>query len=56
LAFDELLELMKIDKKSRGNQIRFVGILEPGKVEWMESISQEKLLEGYQLICKGDPS
>jgi 3-dehydroquinate synthase len=55
-AFEELVELMKIDKKSRGNQIRFIGILEPGKVEWMEAISPENLLAGYQLMCKGDPS
>lgn len=41
---------MKLDKKSRGNVMRFVVISEIGKTQRLEDPSEEILLQAYERV------
>ena len=49
-AFAELLALMSIDKKSRGNNIRFVGISAVSKTQRIEGLTSDDLAHVYEKI------
>ena len=49
-AFAELLALMSIDKKSRGNNIRFVGISAVAKTQRIEGLTSDDLAHVYEKI------
>jgi 3-dehydroquinate synthase len=51
LAWDELLEMMASDKKSRSQGIRFIGLADRGEPEWIESVSPDILRQAYERIC-----
>ena len=47
----ELRALMSIDKKSRGNSLRFVTISEIGKTDRIADVAQGHLLSAYEKVC-----
>ena len=47
----ELRALMSMDKKSRGNSLRFVTISEIGKTDRIEDVPQTHLLKAYEKVC-----
>ena len=47
----ELKSLMSMDKKSRGNTLRFVTISEIGKTDRIEDVAQADLLSAYEKVC-----
>jgi 3-dehydroquinate synthase len=49
--FNELLALMQGDKKTRGKKLRFIGISKPGKVQWLEDVTESDLKKAYERIC-----
>lgn len=48
----ELLAAMKIDKKSRGNTLRFVVITAIGKTQRLENPNESELLAAYERLCQ----
>jgi len=48
----ELHALMKLDKKSRGNSLRFVVITEIGKTQRLEDPNEGALLSAYEKVCQ----
>ncbi len=50
--FEELLSLMKGDKKSRDGQIRFIGVKSPGEPGWIDSATPELLRACYEKILQ----
>ena len=51
-ALPELQALMSIDKKSRGNTLRFVGISGVGKTQRIEGLSTDQVAEAYEKIAR----
>ena len=51
-AFAQLHALMSIDKKSRGNSLRFVGLSEVGKTQRIEGLKMEDIALVYEKIAK----
>ncbi len=49
--FDELLATMRVDKKSRGNQLRFVVLADVGKPVVLAGPSEEHLAAAYAAIA-----
>ena len=49
-AFDELLGYMGGDKKSRGNQIRFIGLKNIGEPIWLEELTSDQMRLAYERI------
>jgi 3-dehydroquinate synthase len=47
----ELRALMSIDKKSRGNVLRFVTISEIGKTDRIAEVAQVNLVSAYEKVC-----
>jgi 3-dehydroquinate synthase len=47
----ELRALMSMDKKSRGNTLRFVTIAEIGKTDRIEDVAQGHLVSAYEKVC-----
>jgi 3-dehydroquinate synthase len=47
----ELRALMSMDKKSRGNSLRFVTITEIGKTDRIADVAQGHLLSAYEKVC-----
>jgi 3-dehydroquinate synthase len=47
----ELRALMSMDKKSRGNSLRFVTISEIGKTDRVTDVAQGHLLSAYEKVC-----
>ena len=47
----ELRALMSMDKKSRGNSLRFVTISEIGKTDRIADVAQGHLLSAYEKVC-----
>ena len=47
----ELRALMSMDKKSRGNTLRFVTISEIGKTDRIADVAQGDLLSAYEKVC-----
>jgi 3-dehydroquinate synthase len=43
---------MSIDKKSRGNTLRFVGISDVGKTQRIEGLSTDQVAEAYEKIAR----
>jgi 3-dehydroquinate synthase len=43
---------MKVDKKSRGNAIRFVVISELGKTQRLENPDESALHAAYERLCQ----
>lgn len=50
-ALTELIEAMQGDKKSRANKVRFIGIKKPGKVVWLEDITEAEIAMAYERIA-----
>jgi 3-dehydroquinate synthase len=48
----ELLATMKVDKKSRGDSLRFVVISEVGKTQRLENPIEGALLTAYEKVCQ----
>ena len=48
----ELLAAMKVDKKSRGNTLRFVVITEVGKTQRLENPNESELHAAYERLCQ----
>jgi 3-dehydroquinate synthase len=48
----ELLAAMKVDKKSRGNTLRFVVITEVGKTQRLENPIESELYAAYERLCQ----
>jgi 3-dehydroquinate synthase len=48
----ELLDSMRLDKKSRGKNLRFVTITEIGKTQRLESPQESALLKAYEKVSK----
>ena len=48
----ELLAAMKVDKKSRGNTLRFVAISEIGKTQRLENPAESALLAAYEKVSQ----
>lgn len=48
----ELLAAMKLDKKSRGNSLRFVVISEIGKTQRLENPNESELQAAYERLCQ----
>ena len=51
-ALNELLEIMRSDKKVRGSQMRFIGISKIGKVKWIEDVTEEEIRRAYERITE----
>lgn len=47
----ELRALMSMDKKSRGNTLRFVTISEIGKTDRIADVAQANLVSAYEKVC-----
>lgn len=47
----ELKALMSMDKKSRGNTLRFVTIKQPGECDRLEGVADSVLLDAYGKVC-----
>lgn len=50
-AIDELIEIMKGDKKTRSDQIRFIGLAKAGEPIWLEEITSDDIKTAYERIC-----
>lgn len=50
IPFEPLLELMRSDKKSRGNSLRFIGLNSVGSPHWLENVSSDILASTYERI------
>lgn len=50
IPFAPLLELMRSDKKARGNTLRFIGINSIGNPHWLEDVSSDELARAYERI------
>jgi 3-dehydroquinate synthase len=50
-AWPELRSLMGIDKKARGNTLRFVGLTQIGKTQRIEGPSEADLEAAYEKVC-----
>jgi 3-dehydroquinate synthase len=48
----ELLAAMKVDKKSRGNTLRFVAVSEVGKTQRLENPAESALLAAYEKVSQ----
>jgi len=48
----ELLAAMRLDKKSRGNSLRFVVISEIGKTQRLENPNESELQAAYERLCQ----
>jgi 3-dehydroquinate synthase len=48
----ELLAAMKLDKKSRGNTLRFVVIGEIGKTQRLENPIESELIAAYERLSQ----
>lgn len=46
----ELLEIMAGDKKSRGSNLRFIGLAKIGEPIWLESVTSDQLEQAYERI------
>jgi 3-dehydroquinate synthase len=46
----ELLAAMKLDKKSRGNELRFVVITDIGKTQRLENPIESELIAAYERL------
>jgi len=51
--FDELLATMRVDKKSRGNQLRFIVLADVGRPVVLAGPSEEHLAAAYAAIAPG---
>jgi len=51
-ALPQLQALMSVDKKSRGNNLRFVGISDVGKTQRIEGLSADQVAQAYEKIAK----
>ncbi|TRZ87355.1 MAG: 3-dehydroquinate synthase [Streptomycetaceae bacterium] len=51
-AWAQLLPLLYLDKKSRGRQLRFVGISDIGKTFRVEEVSTQELTQTYERISE----
>ena len=51
-ALPQLQALMSVDKKSRGNTLRFVGISDVGKTQRIEGLSTDQVAEAYEKIAR----
>jgi 3-dehydroquinate synthase len=51
-AFTQLFALMSVDKKSRGNTLRFVGLSEVGKTQRIEGLGIDDLATTYEKISR----
>jgi 3-dehydroquinate synthase len=51
-ALPQLQALMSVDKKSRGNTLRFVGISGVGKTQRIEGLSSDEVAHAYEKIAK----
>ncbi|MFM1909936.1 MAG: hypothetical protein RLZZ545_634 [Actinomycetota bacterium] len=51
-SWPELYAAMKMDKKSRGNSLRFVAISEPGSTQRLEAPSEAALLAAYEKVSQ----
>jgi 3-dehydroquinate synthase len=49
-ALPQLMEIMKGDKKARGNQMRFIGLEDIGKPSWLEAITSDEITQAYGKI------
>jgi 3-dehydroquinate synthase len=47
-----LLATMRVDKKSRGQQIRFVVISEIGETKRVETVTDDQLLAAYEMVSQ----
>lgn len=50
--WQSLLSSMRIDKKSRGKQIRFVTISEIGETSRVENVTDDELLRAYEMVSQ----
>lgn len=50
--WEDLRAAMSLDKKSRGNRLRFVGLTQPGSVAMVEGPSEEVLTDCYDRVCR----
>ena len=50
-ALPQLLEYMQGDKKSRGAQMRFIGISQPGQPAWLEQVTIDQITSAYEKIA-----
>lgn len=50
VPFEPLLDLMRSDKKARGNNMRFIGINSPGTPHWLEEVTSDDLARTYERI------
>jgi len=50
-VWPELRSLMSMDKKSRGNALRFVTISEIGKTDRVADVAQAHLVSAYEKVC-----
>ena len=51
-TWSELYAVMKLDKKSRGNALRFVAISELGKTQRIENPSEAALISAYEKVSQ----
>ena len=51
-ALPQLQAFMSVDKKSRGNTLRFVGISDVGKTQRIEGLSTDQVAEAYEKIAR----
>lgn len=51
-ALPQLQALMSVDKKSRGNTLRFVGISGVGKTQRIEGLSTDQVAKAYEKIAR----
>ena len=51
-ALPQLQALMSVDKKSRGNTLRFVGISDVGKTQRIEGLSTDQVAEAYEKLAR----
>jgi len=51
-AWSELLPALSLDKKARGNAVRFVGLSKIGETLRIENPSDEDLFLSYERLCK----
>jgi len=50
LSFEELLQLMLGDKKTRGSQLRFIGLEDIGHPVWFEGVAIERAQSVYERL------
>ena len=51
-AFSQLYSIMALDKKSRGNSLRFVALSDIAKTQRIEGLSLDELALAYEKICQ----